>query len=130
MAADTLCGDSNRKYHAAKIAKYEGHLIGAAGDVPSVPDLIRWYFLAPGKPARPKWEGFDFDMMVVTPAGRIQLWTHRGAFESFPHKFWAIGSGGLCCLGAMERGASAVQAVKAAIKWAEACGGRVTVRKL
>jgi len=130
MAADTLCTMSNRKFHAVKIAKHDGHLLGAAGDLPSIVDLVRWYFLAPGKPTRPKFEGFDFDMMVVTPSGRIHVWDNRGTFEPISHKFWAVGSGGLACLGAMEHGASADQAVRAAIKWADGCGGRVTVRTL
>lgn len=44
--------------------------------------------------------------------------------------FFAIGSGDSYALGAMDRGASAKQAVETAIKFDSACGGPVQVFKL
>jgi hypothetical protein len=130
MAADTLCTSSGSQFHSPKIIKHQGYLLGAAGDVLPLADLVRWYFSALGDPTRSKIGSFDFDLMVVTPKGKIELWDQRGICEPIPHKFWAVGCGAQCCLGAMEAGAKAPEAVRAAIKWTESVGGRVTVRKL
>lgn len=131
MAADTQCMlNSHVKQSIPKIIKRQGYLLGGAGDVPSLDDLMRWYFAAPGKPTRPKFEGFDFTLLVITPRGRIENWDHRGRFEPIRHKFWAVGSGAECCMAAMDVGASATRAVRAAIKFADHCGGRVTTCKL
>ena len=45
-------------------------------------------------------------------------------------KFVAVGSGSEVAIGAMDRGASAVQAVRTAIKYNSGCGGDVQVLKL
>jgi hypothetical protein len=130
MAADTQCTTGHIKWHSPKIAKHKGYLLGAAGNPPSVTGLIRWYFQALGKPTRPKLEGYEFDLLVVTPKGRIELWDQRGQFEPIRYRFWAVGCGAECCLAAMDMGASAPRAVRAAIKFADHCGGRVTTCKL
>ncbi len=44
--------------------------------------------------------------------------------------FAAVGSGAKYAIGALERGATAEQAVKIAIKWDSACGGATQVYKL
>lgn len=130
MAADTLCLEGSARFYSLKIVEHHGYLLGAAGEPPPVAGLIRWYFQALGKPIRPKVEGGEFSLLVVTPKRRIQMWDNRGSFEPIRHRFWAIGSGAEACLGAMQVGASAAQAVASAIKWANGCGGRVTVRRL
>lgn len=131
MAADTLNTFDDVKLHAPKIIKHKGYLLGAAGTIPSLDALVRWYFQALGKPTRPKMaDGYDMNMIVVTPAGCVQHWTHSGQYEAIRNRFWAVGSGAAACMAAMEMGASAPEAVAAAIKWATGCGGRVTVRKL
>lgn len=130
MAADTQCVDLHVKWHSPKIVKHQGYLLGAAGECPPLADLVRWFFLAPGKPTRPKIEGLDFRMLVVTPRRQIQIWDNRGNYEPIRTKFWAIGAGAECCLAALDMGASAPEAVRKAIKFSEHCGGRVTTCKL
>jgi hypothetical protein len=131
LAADTLCGYGTIKAHEPKIIKKDGYLLGIAGnDMPSLEDVVRWFFIDLKAHRRNEFKDADFTALVVTPAGRIQAWHHSGLCQPITEKFWAIGSGRAVCMGAMERGATSPQAVAAAIKWADSCGGRVLTRKL
>lgn len=131
LAGDTLCGYGHVKAFEPKIVKKDGYLLGVAGsDMPSLEDVVKWFFTEVRASRRNEFKNADFTALVVTPAGRIQLWHHSGLCQPIRNKFWAIGSGGAVCLGAMEQGATSAQAVAAAIKWADACGGRVMTRSL
>lgn len=132
MAADTMTAHNYVKVNECKIIKHQGHLIGISGEsCPSNADLSRWFFNAIDKHVRPEFKDHKFALLVALPNGRVTTIDHTGRFYPIVHqKFWAVGAGSEVCLGAMERGASAEQAVRAAIKWQRDCGGRVTVRKL
>lgn len=131
MSADTLYGYGYIKAFEPKIVKKDGYLLGIAGsDVPHLQDVVKWFFSEIKAPRRIEFKNADFTLLIVTPSGQIQTWNNLGLCQPIKQKFWAIGSGGAVCIGAMEYGATAPQAVAAAIKWAEACGGKVITRKI
>ena len=130
LAGDTEWGDGNIKHQDIKVVKRNGHLIGICGnDTPPLDDVIEWFFSTPEK-KKEEFKKVDFAILVIDPSGAIWLLDNRGHSFKTKEKFWAIGSGQEVAMGAMEAGATAKQAVKAAIKWAQGCGGRVVSRSL
>lgn len=115
-----------------KVAKYKGYLFGLAGnDCPKMEDFRKWWYPYRKADKAPKMgQKLRFEALVVGPDGMVQQWDERGVWELIKQPFWAIGSGSHVCMGAMEFGATARQAVEAAIKWAPGVGGKVYVRKL
>jgi 20S proteasome alpha/beta subunit len=132
MAADTRTTHNYVKANEVKIIHRDGYLIGVSGEsCPSNADLVRWFFNAIDKHQRPEFKDYKFTLLVATPKGRITTIDNSGRFYPIVHqRFWAVGAGSEVCMGAMEMGATAEQAVRAAIKWQKDCGGRVTVRSL
>jgi hypothetical protein len=134
MAADTMAVmDTHIKLlDEVKVWKFKGHLFGIAGEVcPTARDFKAWFFPQLGEPRRRPYGGTaKFDAMVVTPEGEIQVWDHRGVYEVIKLPFYAVGSGKEVCLGAMEMGADARKAVKAAIRWCPTVGGKVIWKRL
>lgn len=132
MAADTRTTHDFIKVNESKIIKRDGHLVGVSGETcPSNADLARWFFAAPVKHFRPEFKDAKFTLLIALPNGRVTTIDNSGRFYPIVHqRFWAIGSGAEACMAAMEVGATAAEAVAAAIKWQRDCGGRVTVRKL
>lgn len=130
MAADSEMNISGVKSLCTKIAKKNGHLIGMCGEnCPPLDDFLD-AFADLDEEARKLMKEFNFAALVVTPAGEMQLWDRLMVFEPLKTDFYAIGSGGDVALGAMDMGASATRAVKAACKWSAGVGGRVVRRKL
>lgn len=131
MAGDTQCGYGSLKAQEIKMVKRDGYLLGICGDdTPALEDVVKWFFAELKAPRRIEFKSASFTALVVTPNGKIQTWHNSGLCQPIKQKFWAVGSGSLVCMGAMEHGATAQQAVAAAIKWADGCGGRVITRRL
>lgn len=131
MAADTqseINADIKVK-DFEKVKKVAGHLLGVSGDdVPSWDVLVAWFRL---EQPRPSLRKFDFDLLVARPDGSIYLLDERGHVDELVGEtFYAIGSGGPICMGALEAGASARKAIEIAIKRAPGVGGRVISRRL
>ena len=130
MAADGQMEYDRVKMPCVKIAKRRGHLFGAAGaECPPLAELIDAFFDL-DEETRQIMKGYEFNMLVVTPQGEIQVWDENMSFEPVLQPFHAIGTGDVGALCAMEVGATAVQAVKAACKWVPGIGGPIAKRKL
>lgn len=131
MAADTACNIAGILIHVPKVMKVRGHLIGVCGNnTPPDEYLLKWFFATAAGENKTPIPTFEFDAMVVTPKAKIQVWDQRGVYEPISAPFFAVGSGSDFCMGAMEMGATAVQAVRAAIKWGPAIRGQVISRRL
>ena len=131
MACDTQTIFNSFKRHKSKIIEKNGYLIGVSGIAcPSDSDIISWFFK--GEYPLPQFSNDEikFSLLVLTPKNHIELWDQTGYKEEISSPFWATGAGADVCMGAMEMGASAQEAVKIAIKWCEGCGGRVISRSL
>ena len=126
-------GEGSYLTDCRKIKKVKGWLIGASGDFgPSElfmnkfdPSIIEEKRIVP-------WGSKDETMcaIIVSPKGKVYYMETNGTFIHVPNGRIAIGCGELCAMGAMEVGASAVDACKAAIKHVEGCGGRIRVLRI
>lgn len=127
IAADTMTVISTgaKVVDREKVFKYKGHLFGVCGDdCPEPEELKEWFDHSTSLRV------FKFVCLMVEPNGSISIFGQDGRLLPIRQKFFAIGAGAAVCLGAMELGASAAQAVKAAIKWCDQCGGSVVQRRL
>lgn len=130
MAADTMIVWSDqhiKQVNETKVMKEQGHLIGIAGEnCPRNEVFARWFFGA-------KTRGlskYKFDAMVIMPDGTINLYDQTGAFNIVTAPYFAIGTGAEVCMGAMWKGATAVEAVAAAIEHCPTVGGEVRMEVL
>lgn len=102
----------------------DGSLFGAAH---GSEDIERLHQALMKNQPPPKLE--DIAALKLDPKGR--LWLYEGniwqSLKGMP--YYAVGSGALCALSAMDVGASAVEAVKVAINRDLWCGGKITVVK-
>jgi ATP-dependent protease HslVU (ClpYQ) peptidase subunit len=128
IAADSMSVVEDVKMNnEVKVAKRKGHLFGLAGDaMPSIDTAIAWYF----KKNRGKLPPYKFSLLVITPDLEVFDIDQNNGTVQIIAPFYAVGSGAAYAIGAMEAGASAEQAVQAAIVWCPTVGGKVVVRKL
>jgi ATP-dependent protease HslVU (ClpYQ) peptidase subunit len=128
IAADSMSVVEEVKLNnEVKVAKRKGHLFGLSGDaMPPLEEAIDWYF----KKNRGTLKPYKFSLLVVTPEGKVYDIDQNNGQVAITAPFYAVGSGAIGAMCAMEVGATAEQAVAAAIKWCEGVGGKVVVRKL
>ncbi len=128
MAGDTRVTEG-RLVHPEKARKVHrlrnGCLFGAAGLSQDIAILKR--ALARNE-KQPKQE-LDVDALCVMPNGDILFWGGK-VWEKIDTPFIAIGSGKKFAYGAMQVGATAREAVRAACKLEKHTGGPVHVVKL
>lgn len=119
MAADCQMTDGfiPMRYER-KIRKIQGHLIGGAGVVDDLELFFKWYeeFLSNKPKLQAPRLGKSFEGLAVSPEGVLHNYSHRLIATQIDEPFYAIGSGGPVALGALEKGATVVEAVKIAIK--------------
>ena len=137
MASDSIITDGcDIVGSVAKIKKVKGYLIGACGDGDVAawfldnftPDIItKKHRIAP--PVSMTKED-EFEGIIVTPKGKIYLYTSKFMLLPISAKYIATGSGQPIALGAMAVGASAIEAIKVCIKHDKNSGGRVQSIKL
>ncbi len=130
LAADShVTGSGTITGASVKIARNrKGDLAGATGDAVYGYAFRQWFLkgekgeapdaAAPGKPE-------DSNRgLIVRHNGVIEVFEFRGK-HVVEAKYYAMGSGRDAALGAMFMGASAVDAVKAAIAHDTGCGGEI-----
>lgn len=128
LAADTLSSSSGTVAgYQTKIYRERGLLLGGAGSVAAFERFRDW--IRSGMAGDCPLQKDIGNMFVITPDGRCTMWCDDGPFR-ITADFWALGSGELLALGAMEVGASAAEAVRAAIKHDTRSGGDVTTLRL
>jgi ATP-dependent HslUV protease subunit HslV len=89
---------------------------------------LQWFVKGErGRPPKANEDTNNFDRGVIfRNGGRIEVFEPSGTF-SMSAPFYAMGSGKSEALGAMWAGATAEQAVRAAIDLDPSCGGDVTI---
>lgn len=139
MAADESVNYGVIDLDPNKARRSHGYLIGVSGNnAPTDADFDDWFFsgIAKRKASSPLLRiapfpmKAKFEILVVTPRRQILVVDERGILQPIYSKFWAVGSGGSTCIGAMAVGATARQAVAAAIRYDPGCRGRVRSVKL
>lgn len=128
LAADTLVTSNGfRTGYEAKSWREGRLLLGGAGSR-TVSLQFRDWVRGGMKGACPLTKDIG-NVFVIRPDGLGVMWCDDGPFIVGPEP-WALGAGEHVALGAMEMGASARRAVKAAIKHHTGSGGEITVLKL
>ncbi len=102
----------------------KGHILGTQGATSSGMAFVEWYMNPKKEKPAIQFEDEYFTIVVVRPEGVFTFDDHLVQLPCL-HKFYAVGSGAPYAMGAMERGASAIQAVRVACKWNAFCGGPV-----
>lgn len=130
MASDSLYtnGNDRRDYYMPKVHRLgrQGLLLGHAGGAPYAHTFKAWLHtdLKEGSPDLGGPRGAE--MLIALPDGMLITVTH-GGWEWYRAPFAAIGSGGDYAMGAMQAGASAEEAVRAAMALDTNTGGDVCV---
>lgn len=131
MAADSLVVDSSADSHSGYVRKITrgrtGALFGMAGDAFALAQLIRHVRYAPTLSALfdfPKPAG-GIDGLLIVPDGRVYFVDSKGRLMSTNVPFASIGSGCHFAIGAMEMGATAVEAVRVARRNDRGTGGKI-----
>ena len=131
MAADTGMTGSNGSHllHTHKIVKRaDGALIGAVGDAAYAAAFLKWAVDEVGPPPDAKRLDGSTDRGVIVRAidAPWEIYEARGMFSCFG-PYFALGSGAPEATGAMHAGASAVDAVRAALAHDEGTFGEIDV---
>jgi ATP-dependent protease HslVU (ClpYQ) peptidase subunit len=130
MAADTCITDSAGFVTCGiKLHKKQGHIIGFCGDVSQALVFVDWFFnqkknRKPDINAETGWEA-----MVLNKNG-VTTWDRSLRPIPMDDSFYAIGSGAGLAIGAMERDATAEEAVVVACKRNPYCRLPVTILTL
>ena len=114
-----------------KVFKVNNHLIGFCGDAAAIPPLKLWvrHSFAPEDELKKVVSHLSFSMLVIPPEGKV-FYKYSDAINVFREEypkthFKSEGSGSDIAIGALITGATAVEAVKAAIQVDIYSGGNV-----
>ncbi len=133
LASDTLISDrgSNLAWaHTRKIVKSKsGWLAGAAGSMEEVAAFLDWVKREEWKEDFPK-ACKSLEGILIDPNGKISYLEGRVNRIKITDPYVSVGSGTNVALGALYMGATAIEAVNAAIYYCIDCGGDVIYEKL
>jgi hypothetical protein len=114
-----------------KIARSpNGMLGGGCGDGGAVGRFIDWIKSGASGNFESKAGDRSFGALLVNPDGTVLALCNDGSAFPLLAPFYADGSGSTIAMGAMEMGATAEQAVEAAIKWDSGCRGPIQVERI
>lgn len=130
LAADTLATwNGSREGYVVKIARRGAVMAAAAGNAVICRRLMDWFrdgMRGAPPSAGDKAAGNWSSLHIFTPGGQVVTWGPDG-WEAVRASLYASGSGGDFALGAMTVGATAEEAVAAAILHDTGSGGDITV---
>lgn len=132
IAADSqLTLDDTQRSVCEKLFRVRDGIIGFVGDTAGGNQLL--HHLRTHHCTEPlKTDDYhrrDFGALLLTNHG-IYVYDESLSPDRVTGPFHALGSGAAFAIGAMERGASAIEAVRVAIKWNPYCGGPVRWMRL
>jgi hypothetical protein len=128
IAADSqLTVDESLKYDCDKLFKVRDGIIGFVGA--TAPGMELLHHLQKHSCLEPiagvdEYHRADFGALLLTKHG-VYLYDESLSPDKVRGKFFALGTGALAALGAMDRGADAVEAVRIACKYDAWCRGPV-----
>lgn len=135
MAADSgsWMGDASFPWARKLVRGSDGTLYGVCGDAAQANGFIEWVEggCSGERPAAEKTDqnGSSYLVLVAAPrSGRVKVLTARG-IEAYEAPYFAIGAGNVGALCAMHAGASAEDAIRAAIVHAPGAEGPVQAIK-
>lgn len=115
MAADSKVTVGDESYHARKIHRIDGMIVGAAGHARAIGRLVRW--LERGMTGRkPKIEKKDsLDAIILTSEGLYRVDCNLDVDE-VKDAFLAVGTGSFAALAALHCGLSPEGAIEIACR--------------
>ncbi len=131
IAADSIALSGPLQFSSTKLFRQGNTVIGIAGNTADGDTFVQWYFDGHNLEQLPSFHNRSghnpevaFQALVLKEEG-CELWddwfvSDRGFREKSP-PFFAIGVGSLVAMGAMHRGATAVQAIEAACVYIPHC---------
>ena len=123
MAADTktVCGES--WFHTSKLVRIGRNVVGVAGDSTAIEKFLAWYRKPRSK--RPEFKDSEsFSALVLTPGGLYHV-DESLSMDMVHDDYFAVGSGAIAALVAMDCGLSPVDAIEAAARRDINTGGRI-----
>ncbi len=135
MAANTGTYVYGLRCREGNIEEVAGELIGVSGNTADIAKLVQWY-LKGEFDTPPEYTIFKNDdnpaatLLVLTKTGVIKLVCPHGLITVLNVPFFAIGSGAMAAMGAMQTGVSAGDAVVIAAMIDPDTTGPVEVRRL
>jgi 20S proteasome alpha/beta subunit len=127
MAAESKTVTGDTSYNATKIFRIRGDVVGAAGDTSAIDKFLKWY--RSRKDAPEFKEGESFAALALTKSGLVH-YEDSVVGELMKDDYFAVGTGAIAALVAMDRGADLVEAVEAAIRRDGNSGGPIDVLTL
>lgn len=109
----------------------DGSLGGAAGDANSLAKFVDWIRDGEREPFGQLGGDLYPDALIVRPSGALFYTGHLGTPYRVTGVPWLlVGCGATVALGALHMGATAKEAVKAAIRWDSGCAGDIQILTL
>lgn len=128
MAADSRMTEADAPARCDKLFLINGRIVGVAGE--DAPTAAYLEFFRGGEQYHDKFDFEDGSALVLCPKRGLLLYNGSQWPDRVRERFFAIGSGAGVALGAMQLGASAAGAVRAAIRWNVFCGAPVRTMRL
>lgn len=125
LAADKSASCGGVVQSVTKIQRHGDELLACTGNLSIGLELFDWYkrgALPSTYPPANRDEDKGASLIVVGAGGMVRKYESSPFPIEFNGAFSAFGSGAATALGAMHMGATAKQAVEAAIKWDAGCG--------
>lgn len=128
LAADSLTTCNGlRDGYRQKIFRVGRVLVGGSGSSAVCLKFRDW--VANGMKGDSPFSGAEGGNGLVVSEAGVVCWSSSGPITVYA-PFYSLGSGYEIALGAMDQGASAEEAVRAAIRWDTCSGGNVNVLRL
>lgn len=128
MASDSQYTHQDLRTLGQKIFRVNESILGISGHIDAALVFVDWFKDREARrPDLANENGFE---VIELNASGLYTWTASLRQVPIAHKFYAIGSGAHLAMGAMERGASAKQAVAIACRWDTGSSEPVATMKL
>lgn len=127
VAADGQSSRAGIKYRVQKLFEHGNEIIAACGDYSRAIQMRDWYVKGRVDPL-PASSDNTFARLLVFRGKYFLEFENMSTPVKRTDKLVAFGSGSDIALGAMEMGASAIQAVEIAIKHLDSCGMGVSYK--
>lgn len=128
VAADSMASSGDTKSKTTKLFLLPKLIVGCCGHLGFGLIFVDWLRAGAREAKRPSWKGtiadVSFSAIVLSRNGCV-VWDEYLRPMPLEDEFTAIGSGADVALGAMHMGATAYQAVEAAIRFNAFTGGKV-----
>ena len=123
MAADTKTIVGESWFYGHKMTRIGKAVVGCAGDSTAIEKFLAWYRKPRGK--KPEFKDSEsLNALVLTPTGLYHV-DESLTLDPIHDDYFAVGSGAIAALVAMDCGLSPVEAIEAAARRDLNTGGKV-----